>query len=240
MIHFSVHNNLAVHHWIKRMTTYIKDPHKTVFTDLTGCGKAHLVLDLMEKAYNQNFDHIVIIYPTLPWNKTYHTREWIRNDGRVFLVEPKDKLYQWIEQLLQLLADLETLFIIDDIITDDCLDKRRWWLLELALSGRHCSHYFWLLTQLYSAIPKNLWRQVKAILVWYPKERADLKIIHDENNFLTDDELIIVMGMVKESKHTCLYIRMNVLVDFFINKNDRGREKINNMTETSWTHHPGS
>ena len=83
-------------------------------------------------------------------------------------------------------------------------------------------------------------RQAKAIFVWYPKERADLKIIHDENNLLTDDKLIIVMGMVKESKHTCLYIRMNILVDFFINKNDRGGEKINNMTETSWTRYPGS
>ena len=87
---------------------------------------------------------------------------------------------------MQLLADLETHFIIDDIITDDCLDKRRQWLLELALSDRHRSHYFWLLTQLYSAIPKNLLRQAKAI--------------YDENNLLTDDELIIVMGMVKESK----------------------------------------
>lgn len=141
---------------------------------------------------------------------------------------------------MQLLADLETHFIIDDIITDDCLDKRRQWLLELALSDIHRSHYFWLLTQLYSTIPKNLLRQAKAIFVWYPKERADLKIIQDENNLLTDDELIIVMGMVKESKHTCLYIRMNILVDFFINKNDRGGEKINNMTETSWTRYPES
>ena len=35
-------------------------------------------------------------------------------------------------------------------------------------------------------------RQAKAISVWYPKERADLKMIHDENNVLTNDELFVV------------------------------------------------
>ena len=43
--------------------------------------------------------------------------------------------------------------------------------------------------------------------MWYPKERADLKMIHDENNVLTDDESVIVRGLLKESKHACLYTR---------------------------------
>ena len=32
-------------------------------------------------------------------------------------------------------------------------------------------------------------------------------MIHDENNVLTDDELVIVRGLLKESKHACLYIQ---------------------------------
>ena len=42
--------------------------------------------------------------------------------------------------------------------------------------------------------------------------------IHDENNVLTDDELIVVRGQLKKSKHACLHIgnehprRFNVLV----------------------------
>ena len=46
-----------------------------------------------------------------------------------------------------------------------------------------------------------------AIFVWYPKERADLKMIHDENDVLTDNELVVVRGILKESKYVCLYIR---------------------------------
>lgn len=59
-----------------------------------------------------------------------------------------------------------------------------------------------MITQSYSAITKNLRRQAKVILVWFPKERADLKMVHDEVNVLTDDELFIVMDVLKLSKHT--------------------------------------
>ena len=106
----------------------------------------------------------------------------------------------------QLLAHSETLFIIDDITADEGLHKRRQPLLQLAISGRHRGHYVWLLAQSYSAIPKNLRRQAKVIFVWYPKERADLKMIHNENRLLTDDELVVVRDFLKKSKHACLYI----------------------------------
>ena len=65
----------------------------------------------------------------------------------------------------------------------------------------------WLLTQWCSAIPKNLRRQAKAILVWYPKEKRDLKTIHDENDVLANDELVFVRGILRKSKHACLSIR---------------------------------
>ena len=56
-------------------------------------------------------------------------------------MEPKDKLYQCIKKFSQLLARSQTLFIIDDIIADEGLDKRRQSLLESAVSGRHRDHY---------------------------------------------------------------------------------------------------
>ena len=189
------------------MTGYIKDPHTTIFTGQTRCGKTHLVLDLIEKEYKKHFDYIVVISPTLGINKTYHDRDWIKSDDKAWLIEPKDNLYQWIGRLSQLLKRSKTLFIIDDIIANKDLDKRRQFLLELSILGRHGGHYLWLLTQSYSAIPKDLRRQAKAIFVWYPKERGDLKTIHDENDVLTDDELVVARDFLKKSKYTCLDIQ---------------------------------
>ena len=41
----------------------------------------------------------------------------------------------------------------------------------------------------------------------YPKEKADLKTIYDENDVLTDDELVVVRSVLRKSKHACFYIR---------------------------------
>ena len=66
------------------MTGYIKKPHTAIIIGLTGCGKIHLVLDLIEKEYNSHFDCIVIIFPTLRDNNvTYYSRDWIKNDDKV-------------------------------------------------------------------------------------------------------------------------------------------------------------
>ena len=60
------------------MTGYIKQPHTVIFTGQTGCGKTHLVLELIEKEYNKNFDYIVIICTKLRENSTYHAKEWMK------------------------------------------------------------------------------------------------------------------------------------------------------------------
>ena len=186
---------------------FIKHPHTAIFTGPTGVGKTHLVLDKIETQYSRHFDKIIILCPIIRWNKTYVGRSWVIKDENVWLVEPKDKLYDYIEKLSNLETGSAVLFIVDDIIADKNLDKRRQSLLELAISGRHKNHYLWLLTQSYTAIPKNLRRQAKAIFTWYPKERGDMRTIHEENDVLTNDELIVVKEHLKNVKQACLYIR---------------------------------
>ena len=169
----------------------------------------------------KNTTNIVIICLTLREdNKTYYAKAWIKNDD-IWPVDPKDNLYQWIKKLSELLRFLKVVFIIDDIIVNKDVFNRRQSLLELSTSGRHRGqsllelstsgrhrgHYLWLLTQSYFSIPKKLSEQAKAIFVWYPKARADLKTIHDGNDVLTDHELVVARNFFKKSKPACLYIQ---------------------------------
>ena len=94
-------------------------------------------------------------------------------------------------------------------ISDETLDKCRQPLLGLAISGRHRQHSLWLLTQSYTAVPKNIRRQTKMLYVWYPKNRTDLNVIHEENDVIeTQEELARVKAQLKRGKHTCLIMRM--------------------------------
>ena len=160
--------------------------------------ETHLALDLLEKDYKNYFDFIIIICSTL----TYQIRNWIWTDPYVTWIEPGNHLYDWIEKIGNLFAGLKTLFLIDDIIADEALDKRRQPLLELAISGRHRGHLLGLLTQSYTAIPKNIRRQTKMLYVWYPKNRTDLSAIHEENNVIETQEVFVnVKKKLKRSKH---------------------------------------
>ena len=113
-----------------------------------------------------------------------------------------------IEKISNLLTGDKTLFLIDDIIANETLDKRRQPLLELAILGRHRGHSLWLLTQSYTAVPNNIRRQAKMLYVWYPKNRTDLNTIHEENDVIGPEELARVKAQLKHWKHTCLIMRM--------------------------------
>ena len=78
---------------------FIKHPHTAIFTGPTGVRKTHLVLDMIGTQYNKHFDKIIILCPTVRWNKTYIGRSWVIKDENVWLVEPKDKLFNYVEKL---------------------------------------------------------------------------------------------------------------------------------------------
>ena len=190
------------------MTNYVITPHTAIFSGPTSCGKTRRVLDLIENEYKHHFENIVILCPTLQFNKTYLERAWIWEDSFVFLFESKGNLFELIEKLSSLFSGENTLIIVDDIIADKTLDKRRQPLLELAISGRHRQQSLWVLTQSYSAIPKNLRRQKKQLFLWYPSEKSDLKMVDEETNLMTSDDLAKIKKQLKNEKHACLYVRL--------------------------------
>ena len=165
-------------------------------------------MSLLENEYRNHFDFIVIICPTLRYNSTYKSQGWVWNDPDVIPIEPGNQLYYLIEKISNLLAGSVTLFLIDDITTNEALNKHRQPLLELAILGRHRGHSLWLLTQSYTAVPNNIRRQAKMLYVWYPKNRTDLNTIHEEKDIIGPEELARVNAELKLSKHTCLIMRM--------------------------------
>ena len=119
------------------MDAQLKELHTALFVAPTGVGKAHSALNLLENEYRNHFDFIVIICPTLRYNSSYKSRGWVWNDPDVIPMELGNNLYYLIEKISKMLAGSKTLFLIDDIIANEALDKRRQPLFELAISGCH-------------------------------------------------------------------------------------------------------
>ena len=93
----------------------MKELHTALFVAPTG-----VALSLLE---NNHFDFIAIICPMLEHNETYKSRGWVWNDPYIILEEPGNQLYYLIEKYSKTLAGSKTLFLIDDIIADEVLNK---------------------------------------------------------------------------------------------------------------------
>ena len=97
----------------------MKEPHTALFVAPTGVRKTHLALDLLKKEYINHFNFIIIICPTLKHNETYRSQEWFWTDPHIISIEPGNHLFDWIEKMSNLLAGSKTLFLIDDIISNE-------------------------------------------------------------------------------------------------------------------------
>ena len=111
----------------------MKEPHTALFVAPTGVGKTDLALSLLETEYRNHFDFIVIICPTLRHNSTYKNRSWVWNDPDVIPIEPGNQLYYLIEKISNLLTGDKTIFLIDDSIANETLDKCHQPLLDIGV-----------------------------------------------------------------------------------------------------------
>ena len=66
------------------------------------------------------------------------------------------KLNECIKLFKSALKGHQTLFIIDDCSAEGEINKKRDALSELAFSGHHRNHSFWVLTQKYNSVSKDV------------------------------------------------------------------------------------
>ena len=113
----------------------MKEPHTALFIAPTGVGKTHLALSLLETEYRNHFDFVVIICPTLRYNSTFKHRSWVSNDPDVIPIELGNNLFYLIEKISNLLAGDKILFLIDDIIANETLDKHHQTFVRISKIG---------------------------------------------------------------------------------------------------------
>ena len=131
-----------------------------------------------------------------------------------------------IEKLGNLLAGFKTLFLIDDIIADETLDKKRQPLLELAISGRHKVHSIWLLMQSNTTVSKNIWRQAKMLYIWHPNTSLLSRLLqhsYQETTLLLSRNYVTPIKKLRHSYQETTAL-LSILLQHYrthISKNDR-------------------
>jgi len=200
------------------MIDYPKYPHSAIICGQTGCGKTEYVLDLLEDEYENVFENIIILCPTIEWNKAYKNRTWIGDvkhpeDTKIIIVNPvsrngEEKLHETLRYFYKKYAGRPTLYIIDDCSATKALTKKRDMLSELAFSGRHAEQSVWVLTQRYNSVLKDLREQTKWLCIFYTKDRDSFDNCLRENDVIpTLEERNRMRKLLSETKHSKLILR---------------------------------
>ena len=121
-----------------------------------GMWKTVFILDLLEGAYLGFIQHIVVLCPTVRHNKTYQQCPWIWTDPEVYLLEPGERLRDYLRAFYHVFMGEPTLYSIDDCSASTALTKKKDMLSMFALSVRHAEQSVWVLTQKYNSVLKDL------------------------------------------------------------------------------------
>ncbi len=192
------------------MTTFPEPPFNMLISGITGCGKTHYVLDLLETRFTKTFDYIVIICPTFVYNKTY-TRKFVLSDPNVYVVTINDQLDKILNGLIGIFRDgkEQTLFIIDDCANLYDTKLKATALTALAFHGRHLNLSTWVITQKYNAIIKDFRENIKVLVLFYDKDRESREAAFKENDIgISVSEKETIIQTLKTNKNAKLIMRL--------------------------------
>lgn len=187
---------------------YPKDPHSAVICGQTGCGKTVFVHDLLEGPYRGIFRHVVVLCPTIRYNKTYQNQPWIWTDPEIYVADPGERLHDYLRAFYQLFQGEPTLYIVDDCSATKALTKKKDMLSELAFSGRHAQQSIWILTQKYNSVLKDLREQTRWVALFHCKDRDSFEECLRENDVIPLlEERAMVRQLLAKRKHAKLVLK---------------------------------
>ena len=185
-------------------------PFNMLISGITGCGKTHYVLDLLETKFRNKFDYIIIICPTINYNRTYG-RKFLQSDPHVYVLAINGKLDEILNALITVFKDPteQTLFIIDDCANLYDTKLKATALTALAFHGRHFNLSTWVITQKYNAIIKDFRENIRVLVLFYDKDRESREAAFKENDIgMSTDEKDRVIQTLKTEKNSKLIMQL--------------------------------
>ena len=111
------------------------------------------------RPYRGFFHHIVVLCQTVRHNKAYQQCPWIWTDLEVYILDPGERLHDYLRAFHYVFMGEPTLYIICSAST--ALTKKRDMLSMLVFSCRHAEQSVWVLTQKYNSVLKHLREQTR-------------------------------------------------------------------------------
>ena len=149
----------------------------------------------------------MLLCPTIEHNKTYKQCPWFWTDPEVYVLDPGERLQDYLRAFYLVFKGEPTLFIIDDCSATKALTQKKDMLSELAFSGRHADISVWVLTQKYNSVLKDLREQTRWVCLFHCKDRDSFDEACRENDVIPTREQRASVRQQLAEKHAKLLLK---------------------------------
>ena len=161
--------------------------------------------------------HIVVLCPTVQHNKTYKQCPWIWTDPKVYLLDPGERLHDYLRAFYHIFMGEPTLYIINDCSASTVLTKKKDLLPILAFSGRPAKQSVWVLTQKYNSVLKDLREQTRWVCLLHCKDRDYFEdCLRDNDVIPSREQRALVRQQLAETKHAKLLLKTDQPVGYTV------------------------
>lgn len=187
----------------------MKTPFNMLIVGMTACGKTYYLLDMIEKEYMNHFDYIILICPTLEWNKTYREWKFLKDPDFIAIQCEQDNVDVILKLVTEIYKGTNSLIILDDCASGQDVKNRTSELVKLAFSARHYKLSTIVITQQLTSISKPYRENISRLVTFYNPNRNDMKtIVNDYLNGVDKAEIKKIIKQLKDNE----YARLEILL----------------------------
>lgn len=185
-------------------------PFNMIIAEMTGCGKTHYLLKMLESEYRGHFDLCFLLCPTFERNQTYQDWKFIHEKNfNVLPCTHDDEEYyiKYVFDYVKSLKDKKALNTIDDCASTQSVENKTSALVTLGFSGRHFGINTVVITQQYTSIAKACRENAMHVVSFYNDDAIDRKLIFDR--YLADvskEQVNRIIQQLKTTPHARLEI----------------------------------
>ena len=194
-------------------------PFNMLLVGMTGSGKTQFLLDMIETEYNQVFDYIVIVCPTIEWNTTYTNWSHLNDHGVIKIPCSQEMINHVLSAVSLIFRGTNTLIVVDDCASSQAVKQRVSELVRLAFSARHYNLSVIVLTQQLSSVAKPFRENISRLVTFYNPSRKDMKVITDDYLSGVPQEVVSnISKILRNETYTALDILLIHPYTFTISK----------------------
>ena len=177
-----------------------------IIVRVTGCGKTHYLLKMLENDYKGPFEYIFLICPTYLWNKTY--QEWEYKDDKKFFPIPcsQDQVEQFLEYVTSVFGGTNSLVILDDCASSQYVKNRSGEIVKLTFLARHYGFSTIIITQQLTSITKPYRVNTQILVTFYNPDKNDIRTLLEESVDGTEEEYRDIKDKLKKNEYSTLEV----------------------------------